>query len=487
VRWGLPYDFHPDEHTIVDPALRMWDTGDLNPHFWYYPALYIYVQSAVLGPVRILARALADLSALEMQGLLYFAGRSVTALFGTGTALLAYLAGRRLWGPVAGLGAAGILALSFLDAQNAQFIATDVPAGFFTALCLLLALRGAAPWPEGPGPDDREGGSRYWFLASGAVAGLAAATKFNAGLCGVATVAVWALSRRRPRDLVSWVPVVAGLAALATFVLANPYFVLAPEAIEGLQHEWAHYHGGHHGFEGDRNWLYYPLYLWRSGFGPGLALLVAAGALLLVRHRWRLLVALLTFPALYYYLLSTVRVRFERNLLPVTAYLALLGGYGLYRLVLWTSRRSRTMRTIVAVLVALLAVAWPLWRIARYDQIIVQPDTRALAIAWIEENVAPGARFCVERYAPPLPEGRYSKLEKWSLCAGGLEDIAADTCQFAIASSRMYGRYTRNREAYPEMAQCYDFIFERWPAIREFTGHEVAEHDPVIRVLYVPR
>jgi hypothetical protein len=51
----------------------------------------------------------------------------------------------------------------------------------------------------------------------------------------------------------------------------------------------------------------------------------------------------------------------------------------------------------------------------------------------------------------------------------------------------MYGRYTRNRDAYGEMAGCYDFLFERWPVVREFTGHEVAEHDPVIRILYVPR
>ena len=38
-----------------------------------------------------------------------------------------------------------------------------------------------------------------------------------------------------------------------------------------------------------------------------------------------------------------------------------------------------------------------------------------------------------------------------------------------------------------DMAGCYDFVFERWPLVKEFTGREVAEHDPVIRILLVPR
>ena len=37
VTWGLPYLYDPDEHLLVDPAVRFVTTGDLNPHSFIYP------------------------------------------------------------------------------------------------------------------------------------------------------------------------------------------------------------------------------------------------------------------------------------------------------------------------------------------------------------------------------------------------------------------------------------------------------------------
>ena len=145
------------------------------------------------------------------------------------------------------------------------------------------------------------------------------------------------------------------------------------------------------------------------------------------------------------------------------------------------------MRRFTGALAALLLVVWPASAALRYDWIVTRTDTRARAAAWIEETIRPGASFCVELYTPELPEDRYRVTGDWSLCTQGLRDIAEGDCGFAIASSRMYGRYLVDPGAHPEMARCYGFLFERWPLLREFRGHEVAEHDPVIRVMEVPR
>src|SRR4029079_11012938 len=40
--FGLPYVPHPDEPAVVNIAQRMLRTGDLDPHHFVYPSLYIY-------------------------------------------------------------------------------------------------------------------------------------------------------------------------------------------------------------------------------------------------------------------------------------------------------------------------------------------------------------------------------------------------------------------------------------------------------------
>jgi hypothetical protein len=37
VSWGLPYQYDPDEHYFVDPAVRFVTTGDLNPRWFGHP------------------------------------------------------------------------------------------------------------------------------------------------------------------------------------------------------------------------------------------------------------------------------------------------------------------------------------------------------------------------------------------------------------------------------------------------------------------
>ena len=47
-KFGLPQLYYWDEPTVVNRAIR-FGSGDLNPHFFYYPALYMYVLFIVSG------------------------------------------------------------------------------------------------------------------------------------------------------------------------------------------------------------------------------------------------------------------------------------------------------------------------------------------------------------------------------------------------------------------------------------------------------
>src|SRR5262245_2591288 len=43
---GIPFNLGVDEPEIMDRAVRIMKTGDFNPHFFDYPGLYLYVQTA---------------------------------------------------------------------------------------------------------------------------------------------------------------------------------------------------------------------------------------------------------------------------------------------------------------------------------------------------------------------------------------------------------------------------------------------------------
>src|SRR3954452_12909123 len=48
VRGSLPYVGHPDEPKLIDSAIHMVKTGDLNPHLYIWPSLYIYLEALVI-------------------------------------------------------------------------------------------------------------------------------------------------------------------------------------------------------------------------------------------------------------------------------------------------------------------------------------------------------------------------------------------------------------------------------------------------------
>ncbi|MEW5720581.1 MAG: hypothetical protein AB1817_18295, partial [Chloroflexota bacterium] len=47
IGFGLPYIYHPDEGLPVSIALRFLRTGDLNPNFYDWPSLLLYLDALV--------------------------------------------------------------------------------------------------------------------------------------------------------------------------------------------------------------------------------------------------------------------------------------------------------------------------------------------------------------------------------------------------------------------------------------------------------
>src|SRR5829696_2218603 len=208
---GVPFSVQVDEPEVMIRAVRMMKTGDLNPHFFDYPSLYMYVQAAV-ATARFLFGAVrgewASLAQAPPEAF-YLWGRAVTAIMGTATVWVLYRAAIR-WGRATALLAAVMFAVMPLHVRESHFVLTDVPVTFFVVLALLLSLRA------------HERGSAGAFALAGAAAGLAAGTKYNGAvavlmplLCCVMTPVV------RPSRAAALLWTSASM--IGAFLVAAPY------------------------------------------------------------------------------------------------------------------------------------------------------------------------------------------------------------------------------------------------------------------------
>lgn len=497
--YGLPYVYHPDEPAIVERALQIERSSDLNPHWFNYPTLYIYAQTLLIVILRPIVRAWAGwrgitLDLLAWQGIIYQAGRLLTALIGTATVAVVYGIGRRLFNRRVGLWAAFILATTALHIEHSHYITTDVPAAFFVALCLYFAARALEDHPL-----------RYLML-SALMAGFAAGAKYNAGLVLVTTGVAFLATRRSWKELVDPALILVPLAALGGFLLSTPYALLDYDTFnKGVQAEIEHYRTGHQGAEGSDNWRWFALYLYGEGMGHVLAAVTAASVLFALIRRTRRDLLLLLFPLLYYWLISAQRVRFARNMMPLLPFLAVLAARLVYAVlrdmaahIPWAHLRRplpALMRGAAVLAVAVLLVSGPVRQQIRYDILLTQPDTRTIAKMWIEENIPTGARIAFEEYTPPLQFSwmpgtttkRYRADKYWRLSERPLDYYRQKPYDYVVVSSFMYGRYFVDRVSYPQDRRFYETLFTQWTLVKEFTGPSAPMHNPVVRIYKVPR
>src|SRR5262245_16513513 len=400
--YGLPHTYHPDEGYIVSRAIR-FHGGDLDPRFFNWPSLYMYVLSAVYGVLfgwRGVVQAFS-----EDPATFYLAGRTLTALMGAATIGIVYGLGTRLYGTAVGLLAAVFMAANLLHIRDSHYITTDVPLTFLLAVSVWFTTR---YWQEGRRSD------AWW---SGLFAGLAASMKYPGGLAVLALLLAH-VARPRPagprwRQVVGPPLAGAGVLALAGFLAGTPYAVITPvNFVRGVLSELREVNTVQFGNEVDLpGYLFHLLHSFPEGmvylrFGLALVGLLFAVA----RPGWREGI-LLAFPLPYFLVIGTWSSRFERYVLPILPFLAILAALGLVKLVAAARERldgrvggrlgSLTPAAGLA-LAAALVVGPEVVRIVHWHILLARPDTRQVAGAWIEARIPAGARIALEPYSPAI-------------------------------------------------------------------------------------
>jgi 4-amino-4-deoxy-L-arabinose transferase-like glycosyltransferase len=393
---------HPDEHYLVRPVMHMVQSGDLNPHQFMYPTAFMYILlgAFVLTFLGGVSTGSWGAPAQIRPPPFIWAGRLTAAGLGTGTLLGIWVAGKRLLDPAAAAVAVAALALMPLHVADSHFVATDVPAGFFSIVALCAAAAVA-----------REGTKKSYIIA-GLLVGFAGATKYNAALIAVnLPLAHWLNPRRERFWNANFLRALLWMAL--GFLIACPYALLdLSNFLDGVATEIAHYNRAHIGHEGHYNRIFYFLFLAYHGFGPVLTGLGLYGLVRMVQRFERRYLLLLVFPVLYIAFVGSYRVRFVRNLMPVLPYFALWIGFGAAECfrqmrASWPALARRPAWQL-AVPLLLLAVAWPAYRSLDDTFALARPDTRSRARAWIERNLPRGSAIYLQAWGvDALTPGKY--------------------------------------------------------------------------------
>lgn len=394
IRHGLPFSYNIDEEGHFVPVAIGFFGHDLNPGYFLNPPGYTELLYAIYAVWFGGREAVHDAYATNPSEVFVIA-RVSTALLGVVAVWLLHLVGARLFDRRVGLLAAALGAVAFLPVFYSHLALNDVPAMAPATLALLgaaLVLRG--------------GGARAALLG-GVGVGLAAGTKYTAGIVLLpllTAVLVAAYDQREPLARTLLVPALAACgAALAGFLVANPYALLDFDTFRaGVARQRTLTSGEELAKLGltQRNGVLY--YLWTLTWGLGWipALAALGGAVrLLVRDR-RLALVLLPAPVLFVLFMGLQERYFGRWLLPVLPIVILLAAYGGLSLARALAARAPRLALPATALVAVALLAQGLVHSLHVDRVLARPDTRGSAREWLLAHVPAGSKVVIEPFVP---------------------------------------------------------------------------------------
>lgn len=486
VPYGYPIPTHPDEPRLVDAALRMVVTGDLNPHFFNYPSLNIYLQAG-LYRISMVVSEWFGITLIEQNVIwFYIIGRSFHVVMSGATLVVTYLLGKRLFSPLVGLLAAVFLASSFLHVSNSFLITVDTAVALWASLSILMAVRVF---------EGKAGLSTY--LLGGLFVGLAVSSKYTAVLTALPLCVAHVVTCRDWRKLVDLPLISFGICVLLGFFLTTPYSLLDFETFfAAIVEEGKHYRSGHHGAESTLSTSYH-LYLRNllvTGYGILPSLAAAGGVWLLFKTEKTKAWFLLSFPLMMFLFMGSYKVFFPRNLVAILPCIAILSGVFTEKLYRWLTDREQKASgpegahtpLVLLVLFMILAVVGQIRSSLSHIRSITLPDSRWIGLHWILQNVPEGASIGREQYTPPLEKWTRNYSVNYFGVAGVVNraDQVPDL-DYVVVSSYNYDRFIEDQERYPKESKVYTDLFANHLLIGEIVPDNIQMGGPDLLIFQI--
>ncbi|MBN2381415.1 glycosyltransferase family 39 protein [bacterium] len=220
--WDLPFIYYTDEAVLVNRALA-FGLGDFNPHFFYYPAFYMYLLFFAYGFIYIGGYATGIFASTNDMIDLYFndptiffaTGRFLNALASIFCIVIVYYLGRKYYGHIAAIFSSAVLTLAPITVLSSHYSKVHLVATFFLAVSLIFQFSGIATK------------SLKSILIGAFFVGLAAATSYHTGLAIVSVLVAeyLRLGKLQYKQIIVG-SILIGFVSFMGFFLGAPYSVL---------------------------------------------------------------------------------------------------------------------------------------------------------------------------------------------------------------------------------------------------------------------
>lgn len=492
INWDQGLHLHPDERMLIMVADRIQFFNQLNPQFFNYGSLPIYLLSGATAIFRLVYSP-----HLSNYDLMLYVGRGLSLLADLGCIVLLYLLGRRIaHSPLLGLFAGLIYAISFFPIQNTHFFIVDTFLNFFILASLSLFIRYL----------QRPTLKNLVFVSITVAA--AVTTKFTSILLVpfiLTAVVVYSWTHEKRQSIVP--------SLRATFVFTSLVGVFSFLCMPYAFLDWRSYiHDISQQLQLNNNPYAFPYtlqyvgslpYLYQLqqivfwGLGPIISTLSIVGLLFVLSNRFvrssTAIVILFSFYGLYVIVIGHSSVKFMRYMLPLYPLFALLSGYTLSCIF---SQETR-IRWINAFFILIMGLTL-MWTIA-FNAIYTYTHTRIEATRWILQMIPTGSTVAVEHWDDRLPlvfSERYHIEElqlynipddttKWI----GIQSQLERTDYIVIASNRLSTPLQRlsdckkYRACYPLTAVYYRQLFSNRLPFRLVKQFSVS---PTLRPFGIP-
>jgi hypothetical protein len=412
ITWGLPQEFNPDEPLVVPRAIDAVTTGDWNPHYFLVPSLQTELTSVAFEITYIGGHLAGKFGSADdfaewaawHNGTLYLIGRSVSVFLGLICVLGAAFLAREIlsFNPTGESGggsgrdiaeSAGILAgfmaaVSPLAVASGRLITPDTPMLAFYVWAVWAIIRAVRT------EDIR---TLAW---AGFLSGLAVSAKYSAAILLVPLlVGGYQLGKTSGKAGPGGLYILPLAALIPGFLIGTPYALFDMRTfLDHLSIQYSAQHEGHLGMEKAGITAIHMLADLLRFEGPVILLLSLTGigvAWVTRRRAWWVVTPLLV---LYFLEVSRWRVYADRYLLPALSLVYM------FAVVAWSAIVMRVprgfMRVGLGILLIIAMCAPPILSTVRQTRRLLLPDTRTLALEWVEENIPPGSRILLEIGGP---------------------------------------------------------------------------------------
>jgi 4-amino-4-deoxy-L-arabinose transferase-like glycosyltransferase len=463
IKFGFPIITHADEPTVVAAAMRILKQHSLNPHFFNYPSLFIYMQASLYAIVFALGKAGESIFGLAPNETItyYYWGRMLTIIMTLGSVYCTYKIGRVLFNKTAALMAVLFLCGCDLYVRYSYSITVDSPMSFWVMAALLSS---ALNYRYGP--------KMKYFVINGILVGLAIGTKYNAFLCAIPMIYVHLYHTSfSPAKFFNKGFLFGMILIPIVFFISTPFSVFDRDAfIKAILFEAKHYSRGHPGAESNSHSYAFYLKSLIDGYGPIFMSMSMIGFWALLKRHKHIAAMLICFPICYYLFIGRFVVRFHRNALALVPFFALFGGYGFYFIADYCKKSfnsTTALRFVVGLMTIIIAIGLSdqLQKICYNLQYRTLPNTRWISMVWVQENLPAGISIGREHYTPPLKSGKFKVAR---LGFSGLIKKDISEFDYIIASSGNYERFFKKKDKYSEEIAKYNKIFSEYILVKQF-------------------